>query len=678
MRLPVLVALVSLLAIGLPAVAVASTSHDGAVRVASVPGSAPTLEQTTYSLVKDSTGPPLQSGANITLGFEPAGVAYLYAFEVTSSGISTLSYHGSWSYRVAQLSLHFSAADFNFTKTFALSLPSPTVTMPFQVLTSQAGTSTWQREDLPIDEAVSYVFDSSLADSSLGLSADAAVRVAGAYATSWTGHPSNMAGSSSTRLQPGLSGADTSCLANLVTSVYVGLDSITINPSCSAPLEMILQPDPFAAKGPPLETGQLASDPRVYLNPLSSDGGASDPPNKYAVIIAPFATGTTVDNPTNVALDAKALNSNRGSLSTLVVGGTSLARWATDLTRDGYQVKLLQNNVTIPKLVAAFEHHPGVVIWVGHGNALGALGLDQDQGCMQDPDYHQPAVTIGGTTYPPSANLVHCLNLSSSTDPQDQFSQLAVFPAFWKVLETSLGVSFSKGLVVIDACDTDASAVASTPRVDQKTPVPQSPGALAQAFAAGAYFAWSTEVSAQTSTAVDQYLVDSLVRKTHTAEESFYNMLRVAKTGQMIYKEDADLNGVVTSPPNPANPATDLYDYLDAYGWNGHSLVSYWGNGLDGPETKSFNSGQVWWLMFAARWSHSISIGVDNLKSCEQYWDAGQLGGLKDIFCQNANTGTPPTLQEVNYATYLLVDQPASPAPDAVPRWTLNDAVNVE
>jgi hypothetical protein len=52
----------------------------------------------------------------------------------------------------------------------------------------------------------------------------------------------------------------------------------------------------------------------------------------------------------------------------------------------------------------------------------------------------------------------------------------------------------------------------------------------------------------------------------------------------------------------------------------------------------------------------------------------GNPGGLKDTFCNSANSGGTPTTDEVAYATYLLTGTQLMPySRTVVPRYTLND-----
>ena len=190
------------------------------------------------------------------------------------------------------------------------------------------------------------------------------------------------------------------------------------------------------------------------------------------------------------------------------------------------------------------------------------------------------------------------------------------------------------------------SALRHDSRSRRPSPSRSSPAGWLEQIGAGAYFAWNSDVSNPASWATLQYLIASLSRPTHTAEEAFYNLLRVAGSQHMIYPEDTILSKHIQSPPKPSvplNPA-DVYDALDAYGWNGKQMVSYWGNGWTSPK---LHGQQVWWLLFAERWSHNALSGSRSLLSCEQYWDKNQQAGLKSVFCNAANDGAVPTKAEV-------------------------------
>ncbi len=153
------------------------------------------------------------------------------------------------------------------------------------------------------------------------------------------------------------------------------------------------------------------------------------------------------------------------------------------------------------------------------------------------------------------------------------------------------------------------------------------------------------------ATAVERYLVEALWRPSHSPEETFYNMLRVEKTRQMIYKEDALLEGVMGAPGSDAS-----FDIMDGWGWNGSTMIEYRG---DGWLSGKVNAGEVWWMLYAARWSPNTATGAANLNNCyKSYWSHGNPGGLASPYCNAANAGIPSDpsslAPDVAYAIYLL------------------------
>jgi hypothetical protein len=231
---------------------------------------------------------------------------------------------------------------------------------------------------------------------------------------------------------------------------------------------------------------------------------------------------------------------------------------------------------------------------------------------------------------------------------------VVISTAFWHWLETDDNASFDNSLVFISACDTDATSL------------------LRDVIKAKAYFAFTADVDTKFATAVEEYLVESLARPTHSPEEAFYNMLRIEHSREMIYREDRLFNGVLG--PQGSNAS---FDILDGWGWNGSTLAPYRGNGWLSDKV---NGGQVWWMLYAARWVKNTTDAAAKLNEClDTYWLKGNPGGLADQYCNAANAGIPkdPTslTPDVAYAIYLLTGKPpAGFSPDQLPpRWTMDD-----
>jgi hypothetical protein len=188
---------------------------------------------------------------------------------------------------------------------------------------------------------------------------------------------------------------------------------------------------------------------------------------------------------------------------------------------------------------------------------------------------------------------------------------------------------------------------------------------------AQAYFAFKDDVEAKFATAAEQYIVDFLAHPTRSPEEAYYNLVRVDKTREMIYKEDHLLNGVLGKWCGDSSTCI-----LDAWGWDGSMMVSYTKHGWLSSEV---DQGQVWWMLFAGRWDRNATNGANALQKCyDTYWSQDETGGLADQFCNAANTGLGKDKEklgrDVAYAIYLLTGKkPNGFDSDVPPRWTLDD-----
>lgn len=173
--------------------------------------------------------------------------------------------------------------------------------------------------------------------------------------------------------------------------------------------------------------------------------------------------------------------------------------------------------------------------------------------------------------------------------------------------------------------------------------------------------------------AVALYLVRSLARPTRSPEEVYYNMERIQRTNDMIYKEDALLSGVL------GEGDSSMSGNLIGYGWDGRDYVDFYTAGF--LDKSLIDPSQVWWMLFAGRWDANAEHGAADLTRClNDYWLKGSPGGLADQFCNAANAGLLKDKErlrnDVEYAVYLLNGQvPADVPPrERVPRWTLDAA----
>jgi hypothetical protein len=645
-----------------------------------VPQEASAIEQVVYFLVGDSTGTTTGSGTQIILLFEPGGRATLFA----TSASEKLGHHGTWQYEDGQLSLAFTAEDFKPHATFALNLDDTTVTMPFLVFDTGSGTSTWKRGSLALVSKTTVVFQADAEDPDSTLTPDQAVdetvTVAQGMADSGDpdidvlptamGEPTGLALAAANRSVSDVPRAadDKPPAIKSVTKLSNGLHVEFENaPAVEVSLfDLSVEPTTYTTLVP----GPIASDPRVRLDP-EPNGDSDDPASKTAVFIAPFSSPRVWGGFWTVMLPGNVVAWAGGNPN--YIGSDSAYKWYEHddkvLTDHGYHVTtIVDDDVTLTNIIQALGgttgQAPGVVIIQTHGGSGGNLTTGVDLGPASDyfgdmqrlqeavaevakiaPDFD---TFEGGTAAHPKT--VELSARPYENDPIHGDFFISLTPAFWRWLG-SRGVSFKDSLVFIASCATD------------KTPN------LREAIQAKAYFAWSDTVNASLNWAVANYLVDSLVRKTHSAEEAYYNIVRVVSTGQRIYDEDQDFAGVM---PKDFARGTAFLDFFRGYGWDRTALVPYATNGWFDI---TMNQGDVWWLVFAGRWDLHAGAGVAALVACEKnFWAAGDRAELRDPFCNSAAPGGIPTADEVAYATYVLTGKKVLPFSGTfVPRVTLVD-----
>ena len=236
-------------------------------------------------------------------------------------------------------------------------------------------------------------------------------------------------------------------------------------------------------------------------------------------------------------------------------------------------------------------------------------------------------------------------------------------------MEKTQGANFNRSLVYIAACDTDQD--------------PQH--TLANAFKARAYFAFAATIPPALTAAVGHYLTGLLRKPTFTAEEAYYNMLRIDTQRTWVYTDDQDFNGTLDTggpsnrPTQPSElPVSGVVNALYAYGTDSSgTLVPYMG---DGWLTSGVDEGQIFYLLTAARAGSAQDVvhkGLPNLKACwAAWWSGGNLPGTQSPFCQQWNDGNVPSSDEYDYAVYLLSGEDLGFSGTKVPRFTLNDGGN--
>jgi hypothetical protein len=620
------------------------------------------LIQSVYYLVKDSSGTAPGKDTQVTLMFEPNGKAAMYAATPTDF----LGHQGTWSFDSGKLHLKFTADDVHPDATFALDLSAQSVTMPFQVFSTDNGTSQWKRGQLSVVSATIMAFNAAASDpDQADLTPEAAVDQAYAYTQARVAAggdvENDIVPAAATRALPGRLHADTPGKIDGTQKIKNGVVIFYDN---GPPVTVTLYDwgaDPKDTTA--LTPGPLASDPRTHLNVKPPGDGSADPPSKTALFIAPFESGRFYGN---IWYDVfgKPQGAHKPSK------GFDWSGDASKLTKDGYTVtQIMDKDATLPALIEALGGKsgkaPGFTIVNTHGSANGWLSTGVDLGKvgdgttidtnwaamvknLKDAGYGDLLTFDGGTEAKPTAIGKMTLSRDDVTNVTDEFVDIG--PGFWKWL-ASKGAKFDHSMVYLAACLTDAT------------------DDLRNAIQAKAYIAWNIEVNPFLAGAVANYLVDDMVRPTHSAEEAFYNVVRVVNTRQEAFAEDKDFEQAL-----PLHMEKDGYflAVFDGYGFDGTKMVAYNTNGwLD----HKMNTGSVWYMVWAGRWGQDAKHGAQNLVDCyNTYWKNGKNGGLASPYCNGANAGAPPTQNETGYATYILTGKQALPySGTALPRFTLND-----
>jgi len=640
-----------------------------------------------YALVRDIGGEQVTKGDTVTLTFGPAGKVYILA----TSPQGDLAYSGSWSYSKGDLNLTFHTTGFDKHASFKLNLAASQIQIPFHVFDAKKGSSLWNRTTIDAVSGAYRVAQATAAETSNGVPIGNLIAAAGSYVAGVTGAKLSQAASFSNpasgfddppaarqdeRMKLGRFGtfansdqrnetwtpdswpatpySTASRLSSrgsaglTISSVIEIATGLLLNFSSGQQVNVIIDSvDQPGGSAVPLTPGLLAGDPRVHLHAKPPGIASGDPPNKKSLFIDPFL---------NTKYDGwEVLGKNYLPAVISLSGSVPIGVEQSKLKADGYTVaQLADGRASVENIYGALHANPGVLMIETHGGANGDLTTGSYLGNQQSTAlsnlatlksklhvrYGIPPTAIGGVSVP------------SIGGPQ---YYAALHPEFWTWMEQSEGLDLSRSLVYVGACYTD------------RTP------ALRDAVKARAYFAFQQEAFSGLLEAVGNYLIRMLYRPTVTAEEAYYNMARIDQTDQMIYVEDAAFLGDLYPQAHVFNDKTvksAILGVLDAYGYDGKSIVPYVDNGW---LSKEVNHGQVWWLVFASRWGQDTKTGVHNLETCwSDYWSKGQLGGLADPYCNSANDGSLPTKSEVYYAIYL-VSGLNSVSFQVVPRFTLND-----
>jgi hypothetical protein len=617
-----------------------------------------------YRHVSDSDGAQTVEGGETWMAFHSSGAAFLLAATETDA----IAREGTFQLDAANaMSLRFATEDFSCDAHFSIDPAAETVTFPFKVFSSGNGTSTWKRDPdgEPLARTLSILFQS--ATLSRETSTSDAVAFAAAHADAVCSSQASGGNSHETIIEK------VEAVPNGVRVYYRKLDGMDNPP---LPLNVVLFSN-VRYTVTALSASQLVSDPRVNLEVLSTTTGADDPASKSAVFIVPFYSSKRFDwYNVNPLIGLAGTPAPVGSPNPF---GAPVDAMQKQLEASGYSVEpLLDGKVTVESLVANLAPSggaktPGFIFYFTHG-ALGdaradgarepvlatATTLDlKNREAAARAEYARLAklypdlVTFdGGTVSNPKT--LEPMFIQGDGRPSTNQLLLSINATFFEWLTSKRGADFGSSFVYTAACESADSTW------------------LAESIRPRAFFGHKGTISTVLQQGLFEYFVRSLVRHTHSAEEAYYNIIRVQNTGQMIYLEDTALNGKVRVLTSPAS--------RDANSLIGYALDSESGQMKSLQETGWFKTPNtmpvgIWWLLFGGRWGRNAKTGSQNLLECwNQFWSKGNPGGMTSPGCNAMTPGYVPSEEEVAYASYLLTGAPALPIDLAlVPRFTLHD-----
>ncbi len=637
-----------------------------------VPAGADTPLLNMYVHQEDDNGTRPTAGTEAVMLFEPSGVAAVYV-QSEDAHIAVL---GEWAWDAGRLTLRFDSGDLRADASFALDPGRDVVEMPFRLFSPEKGASKWRRRPVVPEHAARIVFRAAMLGGGAA-STDEAIDRAVDYINRFVQIALGGSAPADAPVPEGFGpaqgpaaedppGYDRKALPKQARKLKNGIE---VEYWDGRKLEIVL----FGWSPPPaaplvLTPKRLVNDPRVHLNAAPSGDTSCDPVNKTALFISPFNSVRIIS-----WIDSLFNSAREDGIVPRALADEFAWEWImARLAERGYKEEsLLDDSVTVERLIRKFGDlkDPGVVLFYTHGTSSGALCTGEQLSDAGDPREarrrfedvldrlrnagHRRLVEMDGVG-------MMSVELALRV-PAGAAWFVSIKPAFWRYLQSLVGrpVSFKRSFFFTAACFTDDT------------------GDLRDAVRARAYFAWKVSVSPRLNEAVCRFLVESLARPTHSAEEAYYDLVRVVNTRELVRVEDRILEGVVpTSEGGRRAPLfADLKNYLfNGYGLEGTEMVRYAGNGWLSPAR--VDVGQVWWLVFAGRWGQDAPQGAENLKDCyEKYWSKKQFGRLKSAYCNAANIGKIPKEAEVAYARYLLTGKkPEGYGGRVVPRWTLNES----
>jgi hypothetical protein len=667
--------------------------------------------QVLYQFAQESDGKKAKQGAKILLSFNPNGEAYLYATRPNSQ----VAYRGNWFYSNGQMTLKFASPSFNADAHFALDLNAQGVTLPFQVLTDKPGTSQWIAESMSLFQGIYAAYFAAQHDEQQRRPDADAVKQAFEYAKARIAlersratarAPTQASGILASLIPDAVAQSLDPCNGEEPTdALMLGLDSFLVSYVCGGSVLVIMPPALGNGQLSGLGRAPLSGDPRVFIDVFPPGNGKDDPASKSVIVFAPFMEyqGPTPSSWQWGNSPIQPISDWANYEGGAITPAPDPARFSIlpALRAHGYDTHLLLINekASVTGLVKALSENPtpGIFLIRSHGGPDGTIATSDHWNLERSPNTKRPSVWPGfwsylnqlrasglsdlvdyGRTDPSRPWFTETLRAGvlpgANDDPSVIYGVAGVTPNFWEWVRDTRGADFHRSLFYVGACDTE-----NPPNPNDQYPA-RAPY-LRDAVQAGAYFAWIGRDRGGLIAATMRYVIAAMLRPTHSAEETFNNLQRIAVHRNMIYVEDKLLDGRVGLD----EPGWDLRN-LNGYGWDGGKLVSYRLAGWLGTEaaragnsrsdtTAPLGFEQVWWILFAARWSQDSHEGETKILNCyHEVWSTGTMGALKSPQCNAYNAGKLPTADEVGYAMYLLRGAPdPSFSGELVPRLTLDD-----
>lgn len=583
-----------------------------------------------YKHVKDDNGAKFGSGNDCAFMFEPNGILHLYI----GSDSDAVSVPGTYEITGGKLHLRITDNYLPLDATIDFDIKKTQIIMPFRVLSKTNGTSTWEKVCLSAEDRILLLFNAMALDESGNTDESINKQI-----NDWGNQVKDVGDPA-------------------IETITIKNNTVKIIYSNGIQSNIMLYSKNINVPYKKTKMGVLAKDPRTHLNVKSPKINEFDPIEKTALFAGPwnnfqFPVWKKVKG--KWAIDYTKMADTFGRSDSLDV-------MADKMTKQGYKCKVLKNaDADIFGLIENLlpgdgrGASPGMVYMSSHGDSEGQISVgtfwysDTEWNSIKKElnDKYPSLLTYGGGTFEkPAVFDIYYLKVGWRIDKK--LRNLFIKPLFWKWLNEH-GADFSRSFVHIGAC-----------LIDQKPEFREN-------IKARALFCYNIAVPEDFCAASQRYFIECLSRPSRSAEEVYYNILRICTTEQLIYKEDLIFKGTL--------PDNGEILIAKGYGYDGGEIISYqhagWWN------SSNMNRGNVWYLLWAARWSQDVQKGWQALLDCwDSCWQYHKTGGIANTGCNNMSPGPVPTAEEVAYAGWLLKGEMTLSPPgriDIVPRFTLKD-----